>query len=64
MKKRRQEEQEHSLEYLCDALDNFEKRYIRQALELQSGQRGKTAKVLGIDRKTLYIKMKKYELIQ
>ena len=60
----KKQEQEHSLKCLREAVDHFEKRYIRQALELEKGQRGKTAKALGIDRKTLYIKMKKYELIQ
>lgn len=47
---------------LRDAVEYFEKRYIVRTLALNRGQKGKTASLLGIDRKTLYIKMKKYEL--
>jgi DNA-binding NtrC family response regulator len=47
---------------LRDAVENFEKRYIHQVLNLNQGQKGKTAEALNIDRKTLYIKMKKYGL--
>ena len=47
---------------LRDAVENFEKRYIHQVLSLNQGQKGKTAEALNIDRKTLYIKMKKYGL--
>jgi DNA-binding NtrC family response regulator len=47
---------------LRDAVENFEKRYIYQVLNLNQGQKGKTAEALNIDRKTLYIKMKKYGL--
>ena len=47
---------------LRDAVEHFEKRYIHQVLNLNNGQKGKTAEALNIDRKTLYIKMKKYGL--
>ncbi len=41
------------------ALDDFEKAYIRKALDRHGGSRQKTAETLGIDKKTLYRKMKK-----
>ena len=48
---------------LRDAVDDFEEAYIRRVLHLHRGRKGKTAKTLGIDRKTLYLKMKKHNLI-
>ena len=45
------------------ALDAFEKQLIIDALKQHEGHREKTATMLGIDRKTLYLKMKKYEVI-
>ena len=45
------------------ALDDFEKDYIRSVLRLHRGRKGKAAESLGIDRKTLYLKMKKYRLL-
>lgn len=42
------------------ALDAFEKQLIIDALKQHEGHREKTATMLGIDRKTLYLKMKKY----
>ncbi|MCP4398586.1 MAG: hypothetical protein GY801_14980 [bacterium] len=58
--------QEKSVNLPCpnlrDALDDFEKDYIRSVLRLHSGRKGKAAASLGIDRKTLYLKMKKYRL--
>jgi DNA-binding NtrC family response regulator len=48
---------------LRDALDDFEKDYIRSVLRLHRGRKGKAAETLGIDRKTLYLKMKKYRLL-
>lgn len=44
------------------ALDAFEKQLIIDALKQQEGHREKTAAMLGIDRKTLYLKMKKYQV--
>ncbi len=43
-------------------LENLEKKAIRQALKLFSGNMTKIAGSLGITRPTLYAKMKKYEL--
>lgn len=48
---------------LRDALDDFEKDYIRSVLRFHRGRKGRTAETLGIDRKTLYLKMKKYRLL-
>ncbi len=44
------------------ALDNIEKEYIRTVLLTQQGNKSKTAKILGIDRKTLLAKIKKYKI--
>ena len=44
------------------AMDNFEKRYIQRALDVNNWNRGKTASVLQLDQKTLYRKMKKVGL--
>jgi DNA-binding NtrC family response regulator len=43
-------------------LDEVEKDYIKVVLQAQQGNRSKTAKILGIDRKTLLTKIKKYNL--
>lgn len=53
------EEQEISL---ADALERYEKQIIASMLEQNLGQRETTAAKLGIDRRTLYRKMKKYGL--
>ena len=45
---------------LDDATQEFEQYYILRLLALNHGHRGKTAKALGINRKTLYLKLKKY----
>lgn len=44
------------------ALKDVEKEYIRTVLKAQHGNKSKTAKILGIDRKTLMAKVKKYEI--
>ena len=44
------------------ALDNIEKEYIKTVLLTQQGNKSKTAKILGIDRKTLWAKIKKYKI--
>jgi len=41
-------------------LVDVEREYITKALEIFSGHKGKTAKALGIDRKTLRTKLKRY----
>lgn len=43
-------------------LDNIEKEYIKTVLLTQQGNKSKTAKILGIDRKTLWAKIKKYKI--
>jgi DNA-binding NtrC family response regulator len=45
----------------CKPLDEVEKEYIKAVLQAQYGNKSKTAKILGIDRKTLTAKLKKYE---
>jgi len=44
---------------LTEAVDRFEHYYISRTLERHGGRRTATAEVLGVDRKTLYRKMKK-----
>jgi DNA-binding NtrC family response regulator len=41
-------------------LEEFEQQIILETLNQNKGHRGKTAAMLGIDRKTLYMKLKKY----
>jgi transcriptional regulator with PAS, ATPase and Fis domain len=43
-------------------LEDMEKEYIKVVLQSQQGNRSKTAKILGIDRKTLLSKIKKFDL--
>ncbi len=45
----------------CKPLDEVEKEYIKAVLQAQYGNKSKTAKILGIDRKTLTAKLKKHE---
>ncbi|MCP4398584.1 MAG: response regulator [bacterium] len=45
---------------LSDAIESFEKFYIVQSLEKNSGKKGKAAGDLHVDRKTLYKKLKKH----
>ncbi len=47
---------------LDDAIQEFEQQYILRLLTLNRGHRGKTSETLGINRKTLYLKLKKYGL--
>jgi DNA-binding NtrC family response regulator len=47
---------------LSEAVEQFEKHYIRSILEQNRWSRTKTAAILGIDLKTLYRKMKRYKL--
>ena len=44
------------------SLEELEKTHIRGALKHQSGNKQKTAKLLGISRSTLYEKMKQYQI--
>jgi len=45
------------------AIEILEKRLIRDALVRSHWHRGKAATLLNIDRKTLYVKLKKYNII-
>ena len=43
-------------------LDEIEQEYIEAVLQAQSGNKTKTAEILGIDRKTLWSKISKYNI--
>jgi DNA-binding NtrC family response regulator len=43
-------------------LEDMEKEYIKAVLRAQNGNRTRTAEVLGIDRKTLWAKIRKYQI--
>jgi DNA-binding NtrC family response regulator len=43
-------------------LEDMEKEYIKAVLRAQNGNRTRTAEVLGIDRKTLWAKIRKYRI--
>jgi two-component system response regulator HydG len=47
---------------LGDLVNLYEKEILKKSLEINNGHKTKVAKVLKIDRKTLFNKMKKYEL--
>jgi transcriptional regulator of acetoin/glycerol metabolism len=44
------------------SLEEMEKEHIIEVLHQTNWNRSKTARILGIDRKTLYDKMKRYEI--
>lgn len=44
------------------SLEEVEREYIKNVLRTQNGNKSKTAETLGIDRKTLWAKIKKYNL--
>jgi DNA-binding NtrC family response regulator len=44
------------------SLEEVEKEYIKTVLHARHGNKSQTAKVLGIDRKTLITKIKKYHI--
>jgi DNA-binding NtrC family response regulator len=48
---------------LADALNKAEKTYIMQCLHAHQWKRGRVAQVLGIDRRTLFRKMKSHGLL-
>ncbi len=44
------------------SLDELEKEHIQKVLQATEGNRSRTARILGIDRKTLYDKLKRYQI--
>lgn len=44
-------------------LEEVEKRYIAKILKLTSGNRSKAAKILGLSRRSLYRKLKRYGML-
>ena len=42
-------------------LEELERRYIARALKLLAGNKARAAELLGLDRRTLYRKLEKYE---
>ncbi len=52
----------HMVRGKYQTLDDIEKEYIKTVLLTHQGNQSKTAKILGIDRKTLWAKIKKYEI--
>jgi two-component system response regulator HydG len=44
------------------SLEEVEKEYIQTVLQAQGGNKSRTAEILGVDRKTLQTKVKKYSL--
>ncbi|MCP4432219.1 MAG: sigma-54-dependent Fis family transcriptional regulator [Gammaproteobacteria bacterium] len=52
----------HENNSLTDSVDNFERQTIEAALRAHGGRIENTALALGIPRKTLYLRMKKYAL--
>ena len=44
-------------------LDIIEKNHIKKVLEVTQNRKSKAAKLLGIDRKTLYLKLKRFGII-
>lgn len=59
LKKKRIQDQ---IERLDDVLKAVEKEYLQKILRVTHGRRGKAADLLGISRKTLWEKMKEYQL--
>jgi DNA-binding NtrC family response regulator len=49
---------------LRPAVEEFEKQFLRNALAQNDGCKTSTAAMLGIDRKTLYSKLKKYGILE
>jgi len=52
----------NSIEDKYRTLEEIEKEYIRAVLQAQSRNKSRTSEILGIDRKTLWAKIKKYNL--
>ncbi|MCP4401202.1 MAG: hypothetical protein GY801_28380 [bacterium] len=48
---------------LQDLIEAYEKKLLLDALHKNLGYRANTAAMLGIDRKTLYTKLKKYGIV-
>ena len=48
--------------YFDEAIEEFEKRFIKRVLDRANGNQSRAAQLLGIHRNTLLTKMRKYEL--
>ena len=55
-------ENENITEDSPTTLEELEKRYIAKVLKLTSGNRSKAARILGLSRRSLYRKLKRYGL--
>jgi len=49
---------------LSVAIDEFEREYLQRALTMTGGQKGRAAQILGISRKSLWQKLRKYGLAE
>ena len=54
------EEKKESSLVLKDVMESAERKHIENVLKLTGGERNKTSSILGINRKTLWEKMKNY----
>ena len=54
---------QNNAESLSQALDSFEKSMIRSVLEKNQWRKSRAASALNVNRKTLFRKMKKYDLL-
>jgi len=54
---------QENVESLSQSMDKFEKKIIRIVLEKNQWRKSKTAELLNVNRKTLFRKMKKYDLL-
>ena len=52
------------MENLADRIGSFEKDYILRVLEINDGNRKKTARVLEVSLRSLYYKLEKYGIKQ
>jgi two-component system response regulator AtoC len=48
---------------LTEATKKFEAEYIKRVLQMQGGNKTKTAEILGISRRSLFNKLRSYELL-
>ena len=61
-KTEKKEVSNESFESLKEATASFEKKYIERLLKSKDQNRSETAKILGISERSLYYKIKKYNI--